>query len=147
MLITLNENTKKKNTKIKYSMSIKRNKLFEFFVLFCVLTAFSKNCSNFSYFSMYAAIICSFRRIHAFKMTKNVSMKFKSKKYESNLIKMISAFSHICINSSFQWIFALSKIKTNRKSKNKIYWNKIWFRIKSLKMIAVIFSWCIFQAM
>ena len=83
---------------VKYFMSIKRNKFFEFFRFVCFFITFLKKISK----SLYDAVCFSFFLIYIFSKTNNVSIKLKSKKYENNRIKMTFAVLHILINFSFQ---------------------------------------------
>ena len=101
---------------VKYSMSIKQNKFFEFFKFVCSFITFSKNFSKLS----YNAVCFSFFLIHVFSKANDVSIELKSKKYKNNQIKITSTVLHILINFSFQWIFALFNISIERKFSNKM---------------------------
>jgi hypothetical protein len=134
---------------VRYWISVFRNKFFDSLNLIrCSLIAFCKNCSKSSYSAVYDRVSSSFLLIHAFSREKNVSMKLKSDEYEDKRAKMISTASHIWMKSLFQWIRALFKIKIDLRLSYivKMHCESIWFRTKSLKMIAVMLFWCICQA-
>ena len=130
---------------VEYFMLIKRNKFFEFFKFICFFITFSKKFSKLS----YDAICFSFFLIYVFSKANDVSIELKSEEYENSRIKMTSIVSHISINFSFQWIFALFNISIERKFFNEtdVQKKKFWFLTKSLKMTTMMLSWCIFQAM
>ena len=83
---------------VKYFMSIKRNKFFEFFKFVCFFITFSKKILK----SLYNAVCFSFFLIYVFSKANDVSIKLKSKKFKNSQIKMTFVISHISINFSFQ---------------------------------------------
>ncbi len=143
---------------MKYWISVNLNKFFESFnLMFWSLIASCKNCSKSSYSAVYDFINFLFLLIHAFSRAKNVSMRLKSDEYEDKRAKMISTASHIWMSSSFQWIRALFRIKIDLhmsielashqilkqkthlrlSSMIEVHCDSIWFRTKSLKIVAV----------
>ncbi len=155
---------------VRYWVSVNLNKFLESFnLMLCFLIASRKNCSNSSYSVVYDWVISSFRLIHTFSRAKNVSMRLKSDEYEDKRVKITSTVSHIWMRSSFRWIQALFRIKidlhvnielADKKQANqaifsshlrsssivKVHCESIWFCTKSLKMIAVMLFWWMFQA-